>query len=512
MADKVNIQEIFNESTAKSKFEKLDNERSSVLTRARDASALTIPSILPASGHTEQTDLDTPFQGVGARLVNSLANKINLALLPPNTVFFRLLINEEVKERAKEAGNEDQLSESENQLIEIEQEALRQIEKEALRVSSFEMFKHLVVTGNALGYKLEKGLKSYKLDQYVLERDFEGNVITIITKETKSKYSLSEEFLNQLQIDEEQVDVTIYTRIVLRDDTWYEWQEVEDVLLTDSEQTYKKEESPYIPLRWTSINGENYGRGLVEQYLGDFRNLEGLYQILVETAGVMGRTIFGLVPGAITELDDVNNASNGECVMGNLEEDITTLRVDKGADLQPVMALIDTITRRLEQAFLAATSAVRDSERTTLGEIRYLASDLEESLGGVYSVLAQEYQRPLASNLLKTISTNVDMEGLELVIVTGVEALGRNSDIEKLRQLNGLLQELGGTPEFILQRMNIDNYIDDMTKNLGLTQGRYIKTAEQVQQEGEQAQEQALAQQAGQNLVDSATIPQQQGQ
>lgn len=41
---------------------------------------------------------------------------------------------------------------------------------------------------------------------------------------------------------------------------------------------------PYIPLRWTAISGENYGRGLVEQYLGDFRSLEGLYQLLIESS------------------------------------------------------------------------------------------------------------------------------------------------------------------------------------------------------------------------------------
>jgi hypothetical protein len=168
------------------------------------------------------------------------------------------------------------------------------------------------------------------------------------------------------------------------------------------------------------------------------------------------------------------------------------------------MELVQILTRRLEQAFLSASSAVRDSERTTLGEIRYLANDLEESLGGVHSILAQEFQNPLAKILLKNMDTSVNMEGLDLIIVTGVEALGRNNDIDKLRQLNSLIQELG-SPELVLQRMNIDNYITDISKNLGLPQDRYIKGEQQLAQEQQQAQGQALEQQGASNLVDKVT-------
>jgi len=497
------------DTTAKSRFTQLDQNRSSVLTRARDCSSLTLPSVLPADGHTEETTLETPYQGLGARLVNGLASKLLLALLPPNTNFFRLMIKEEVRDTAERTGRTQELDRAENTLVSIEQEALKQMEKEALRVPSFELFKSLIITGNSLGYKTPTGLKSYKLDQYVVQRDFEGSVTEIITKEMKSKYSLPDDLLNAIEFEsEEETEVAIYTRAVLREGTWYEWQEVGDTLVNNSLTNYKKEKNPYIPLRWTSINGENYGRGLVEQYLGDFRNLEALYQLTVETAAVQARTIFGIRPGSLTDMDALNKATNGEVVSGDLEEDLTVLRVEKGSDLNIPLNLIETLTRRLEQAFLSATSAVRDSERTTLGEIRFLASDLEESLGGVYSILSQEFQLPLANVMLNNIETQVDMEGLDLIIVTGVEALGRNNDIEKLRQLNGLLQELG-SPERVLEKMNIDNYINDIAKNLGLPEGRYIKGQEQLQAEQQQAASQQLEQQAATNMVDNAT--QQQG-
>ena len=181
MADKINIQDIIEETSAKERFGVLDGDRGQILSRARDCSKLTIPSILPDEGHDEQTSLETPYQALGARLVNNLASKLLLALLPPNTSFFRLLVEDEVKEDLEQAGDNDVLTELEKRLVTIEQALLKQIEKEALRVPTFELAKSLIVTGNGLGYKTENGLKAYKLDQYVIQRDFTGNVIEIIT-------------------------------------------------------------------------------------------------------------------------------------------------------------------------------------------------------------------------------------------------------------------------------------------------------------------------------------------
>lgn len=490
---------------AKEQFIKLDGARGAVLTRARNAAELTIPSILPAEGHDEEATLDTPYQGLGARLVNNLSSKLLLTLLPPNTSFFRLLVDEEVKDNAKATGREDALSEAEAAIVQVEQDALRQVEREALRVPSFEMFKAVIVTGNSLGYKLEKGLKTYRLDQYVVRRDFEGNPLEFITKENVSIESLDEAMLGELDLDEETKKVIVYTRAILTEGDWIEYQEVEDVPLKGSEKTFKTDKLPYIPLRWTSINGENYGRGLVEQYLGDFRSLEALYQLLIETAAVQARTVFGKIAGATVDMDDLNNAANGECILADFESDITTLRVDKGSDLNTPLELLRDIKTRLEQAFLAASSVARDSERTTATEIRFMAADLEESLGGVYSILSLEFQLPLARIILDQLDT--DMDGMDLVIIAGVEALGRNNDLEKLRQFNGLLQELG-LPDLVSTVLNVENYIHDMANALGLEGARYIKTKAEVQGDVEQQQENEVVAQGAANVVEEQTNPQ----
>ena len=509
MAAKIyTVEELINEfSTSKQKFSKLDADRSAVIDRARECSKLTIPSVVTDDGHTETDDIDTPYQAVGSRLVHNLSSKLLLALLPPNTSFFRLIPDAAVVELVNQQQPDGKV-ELEKNLVVLEQEMMKQIEREALRVPIFEAIKSLVIGGNALLYKTEKGLKSYKLANYVVSRDFSGNPVEIISKEAVTKDTLPQDIMDQLLADKEfaeKTKVTIYTRAIRKEGAWYEFQEVEDIYLEGSDIVFKNDrELPFIPLRWTSINGESYGRGLVEQYLGDFRSLEALYQLLLEASSVMSRVLFGKRAGSVIDVDDINGAENGVCILGDLEQDITVLRVDKGADLQVPMNMVQDLTRRLEQAFLVASSAARESERTTATEIRYMAADLEKSLGGVYSILSLELQRPLAYLLLQRTNVNVEALGIELAIVTGVEALGRNVELDKIRQFNQLLQELG-SPEIILSRLNVGTYINRIANSLGLDVTDLIKSDEQLQQEQEQAQQAQLMQQGMSNVVDGVS-------
>lgn len=498
---------ITSNSTSKQKFSKLEAERSAVIDRARECSKLTIPSVVTDDGHTETDDLVTPYQAVGSRLVHNLASKLLLALLPPNTSFFRLLPNDDVKNtlQQQESGAVDEL---EKNLVILEQAMMKQIEREALRVPIFEACKSLIIGGNALLYKTETGIKSYKMENFVVSRDFSGNPVEIITKEAVTRDTLPEDILAQLANDPQIADsskVTIYTRAILKEGKWYEFQEVEEIIVEGSDLTYNNiRELPFIPLRWTAINGENYGRGLVEQYLGDFRSLEGLYQLLMESSAVMSRVLFGKRAGSTVDIDDINGAENGICILGDLENDITTLQVNKNSDMQVPMQMVQDLIRRLEQAFLVASSAARDSERTTATEIRYMAADLEKSLGGVYSVLSLELQRPLAYLLLSQSKANVESLGIDMVIVTGIEALGRNVELDKIRQFNQLIQELG-SPEIILSRLNVGVYIEKIANSLSLDVTDLIKSEEQLQQEQQAAQQQQLLQQGAGNLVDAGT-------
>ena len=80
--------------TAQSMYDSLQSERYSYLERGRDVAKLTIPTLLPEEGANYSTKFSTPYQSAGARGVNNLASALLLSLLPPNSPFFRLTIDD----------------------------------------------------------------------------------------------------------------------------------------------------------------------------------------------------------------------------------------------------------------------------------------------------------------------------------------------------------------------------------------------------------------------------------
>ena len=80
--------------TAQQLYTSLEGARYSYLDRARVCSNLTLPYVMPDEGFGPHSRLETPFSGVGSRGVNNLASKLLLALLPPNSPFFRFQANE----------------------------------------------------------------------------------------------------------------------------------------------------------------------------------------------------------------------------------------------------------------------------------------------------------------------------------------------------------------------------------------------------------------------------------
>lgn len=515
------------EEDIKARFEQLDGDRTTILDEARSCSELTLPYLLPPDGHTETDILDNPYQNLGARLVNNLANKIAFTMLPPNQPFFRLFPNEDTESILDNEEDEAKLTEVNQIAVKIENRAQKLISKQFLSVPTIEAFKSLVTTGNALLVKIEpkdsmdKGLKSYRLDNYVVKRDYRGNPLEVITKETVNPHTLPDDIIEQLALDltKDTEDVSLYTRIILRQNKWYEYQAIDDEILADSIATYDKESFPYMPLRWTAVNGHDYGVGHCSQHKADLITLEASYQLLLEHASVAGRTIFGIKPGSQLDLYEFNSAQNGKAIMADFENDLTIARVEKYNDLKSVYDIYMDTSKRLEQAFLSAQSAVRDSDRTTASEIRYLANDLEQSQGGVYSVLSQEFQIPIARLILKELerTNKIDLKGFEFVPVTGLEALGRNNDADKLRQFSASLQETPVLQESIGQYFNVPNYIEDLTIAYQLPSGRYIKSKEQMAQEQQAMQEQqlamqgagAMAQSSGEGAGKALTQPQQ---
>ena len=117
-----------NVDTAANKYENMAAGRETYLTRARRSAELTIPTLMPPSGHSSATEYPTPYQSVGARGVNNLASKLLLTLLPPNSPFFRLTIDD--YDLAALGG--DARGKAEEALSRIERSAQQEIESKAI--------------------------------------------------------------------------------------------------------------------------------------------------------------------------------------------------------------------------------------------------------------------------------------------------------------------------------------------------------------------------------------------
>lgn len=492
-------------TSIKSRWSHFDTKRSASITRARDCAELTIPALLTREGTTESTELYTPYQGLGARGVNNLASKLLLTLLPPNAPFFRLAIDQKTLD---EMGADDSAkTEIEQALAKLERIVMGEVETTNARTVLFEVLKHLIVTGNGLLYMpSEGGMRLFKLDQYVVRRDGMGVVMEIIIKESISPATLSEEVQFAVGVDkndEKEKNVDIYTIILRKEGKWEYHQEINDTPVPGSSSTSPMNEPKYLALRLSALAGEDYGRGLVEEYLGDLRSLEGLHKSIVTAAAAAAKVLFMLAPNATTRKKDLAVSESGDIIQGN-ESDVSVLKVDKNPDFRVAREVITDISQRLAQAFLMNTSIQRNAERVTAEEIRFMAQELEDALGGIYSVLSQELQLPYVRRLMSQLTKQKKLPALPKgvvspMITTGLEALGRGHDIAKLRELLNDVAPLG--EQAIAQYLNVGDYIARAATARGISHEGLIRSEEEVQQANQQAQLQQLMQSAGPGAI-----------
>ena len=173
------------------------------------------------------------------------------------------------------------------------------------------------------------GLKHYPLNRYVVERDGNGNVIEIITKEMVSRKVLgiapptpNDEVNSDAEYGAGEDDAEVYTCVKMDESSgsWRWHQEVDDMILAGSQSTAPKNASPWLVLRFNTVDGEDYGRGRVEEFIGDLRSLDGLSQALVEGASVASKVVFLVSPSATTKPGTLAKAGNGAIIQGRPED------------------------------------------------------------------------------------------------------------------------------------------------------------------------------------------------
>ena len=497
--------------TARERYNQLTSDRSQFLSTAVDCSRLTLPYLISEdlSTNPNYKRLITPWQSVGAKAVVTLAAKLMLALLPPQTTFFKLQVRDDKlgEEIPAEIRSELDLSFSK-----MERMVMDYIAASSDRVVVHQALKHLIVGGNALIFMGKDGLKHFPLNRYVVNRDGDGNVLEIVTKELISRKVLGEELPepqpNSVVDDSKGSvgdDVEVYTCVKLESKSgrWVWYQEVEGMILPKSRSTAPKNASPWLVLRFNTVDGEDYGRGRVEEFIGDLKSLEGLSQALVEGSAAAAKVVFLVSPSSTTKPKTIADAGNGAIVQGR-PDDVSVVQVGKTADFSTAAQMAQNLEKRIGEAFMQLN--IRQSERTTAEEVRLTQLELEQQLGGIFSLLTIEFLVPYLNRTLLILQRSKEIPAIpkDLVrpqIVAGVNALGRGQDRESLTAFIQAKAQIMG-PEALAQYINPSEAIKRLAAAQGIDVLNLVKTEQQLQQEMQQAQQQqmqaSLMDQAGQ--------------
>jgi len=502
--------------SARSRYELMKRKRDPYLRRARDCAALTIPALMPPEGHNEFAILPEPYQGLGARATVSLASRLMVAMYPPGKSSFKLDVPAEVRmQQGEMALNPD----IEQGLVMSEKLIGAEIERKQWRRNTNLCLQYLLVTGNSLEFMQEDNtIRIFRLDQYCVSRTMSGEVQEIITEEYLSPEALPENAQAMVAADDySQNRVPLYTHIKwnLKKQEWDIYQEINAKKVSGSIGTYKL--LPYNALRYTAVVGEDYGRGKIEEHLPDLRTIDALSKGLIDGAAMASRNVTMIRPNAAGGLNlrrRIAKAENGEIIVGN-PEDVVMLQFQNNNGMQLCAAELERQTREISQAFLMSGSGVRDSERTTAFEIRKLTEELESTLGGVYSQLNQDMQQARLKRLVNQMKTNGQLpdwpdDMIEPVILTGLEALGREQDVNRVQVA---LQFIQGLPPELVSYVKMDVLLSKAFHGLDLPDA--VRSSEEVKQkQQEEAQQQsmqggqeAMAQAAGQMMGQQVASP-----
>ena len=497
---------------ARDRYTQLTRGRSQFLDTAVECSRLTLPYLIQEDLSSQPTHrkLHTPWQSVGSKSVVNLAAKLMLALIPPQTSFFKFQVRDD---KLGEEFPRDIKSELDLSFAKMERMVMDYINASSDRVVVHQALKHLIVSGNALIFMGKDGLKNYPLNRFVINRDGNGNVCEIVTKELISRKILGIDLPESLpnspgddghKTGSDDQDVEVYTYVRLDDNGRWVWhQEAFDKIIPNSRSTAPKNASPWLVLRFNQVDGEDYGRGRVEEFLGDIRSLEGLSQALVEGSAAASKVVFLVSPSSTTKPKTIADAGNGAIVQGR-PDDVGVIQVGKTADFRTAAEQMQTLERRIGEAFLVLQ--VRQSERTTAEEVRLTQMELEQQLGGLFSLLTIEFLIPYLNRTLHILQRNRELPKIpkDVVrpqIVAGVNALGRGQDQQSLVAFAQTLAQTMG-PEVMAKYLDPGEYVKRLAAAQGIDVLNLVKTPETMQMEKEQQmqqmQQQELLKQAGQ--------------
>ena len=479
----------------------LEGKRNGYLTKAEAYSKLTLPNVFPEDSDLE-TETQHGFDSIGAKAVNNLVNKMVQVLFPSHVPFFKLDFSEEARlSLAAQNISDTALKE----ILNVATESAKRLQsKKGSLVAFIEALKQLIIGGNTLLHvPKNSNIRAIPLSNYVVDRDSYGSEIEIITKQSKNINTFDDDIKEALiearkkkGISDDSEDVDLYTYIKRSSKDEFDVVQTSfDIVLADK-QSFKQKDSEWIPLTWNLAFNRDYGNGYVEDHCGDLYATEFLSEALAKGMVLMADVKYMLRPGSITRPEDIFETDTGEVITGDLK-DVSVLQLENRANFETIHSVLQEYRRSIGQAFLMGHASRRQGERVTAYEVSLDARELELSLGGQYSLFAETWQKPFANMLVRDAGLNLPDGTVEPSILTGLDALSKAGDLDKIRQYTEAMQWPASWNQGTQQITDFRTYSREVAASIGLKEV-WIKSEEAMQAEQEaqaKAEQEALANQ-----------------
>ena len=496
----------------KSDFDTANKQRQTVLDRLRACAAFTIPWVLPNDDIAETDEILQPYQALGAQGVENLVGKLLVSLFPTGTPWWSSRPSAEAR-----AGDlpPDVLEAFANHLAARDLLIEGKLDSTNYRMAQRSALEQIIVLGNSMTrLTSDYQTRGYRPDQYV-QRRIAGKMVWLIVAEAADVLMLNDETLAKAALSRTDFEgkpigeriKTIYTQAERQsDDRWVMTQELNE----HEVQTSEEPSCPFFACGYREIPGESWSRGFVEARLGDLRSFNGLARAIVDLTVAAARCVPVADPRHGWKASDLTRP-NGVVVLGKVEGSIPHgvgfLQSNKAQDISVAQHISDQIEKRLGKAFLLETFAQPEGERVTAAQIMRIARELEGALGGVYAHIADEIQKPFLArfiwqmekdNLLPAMPETVQ-RGQRVTILTGIEALRRQAELERLLGAMQILSSIPGA----LEKLKFDVIAERILRYLGVETTNLIKTPEELQAEIEANAQQLLQTEAGKKAIET---------
>jgi hypothetical protein len=466
-------------------WSKLEADREPVLDRSERFASLTVPKLLlPTGFQLSTTDMTNDYQSLGAQALNHVTNKLMLAMFSPARPFFKVQLGEKtVKDLEANGLDEMQLVSG---LAAMERKASQQIDLLAQRPKLYQICRHLVGLGNVLAYFGKEMIRVFSLRHFCVKRNTDGSVHTLIVKE-KVKYDELDTKIKEHMAtigrreadDHECSHYRLLTRTPGGDMVLAQF--IDTVRLPkEFDGKWPEADCPWKVLVWDLADEADYATGLVEEYSADLETLSILAEAVVDGAIVGTEVRYGIRPASNLTADDANKSENGDFLPAS-PDDIGTILADNSKAITVADSVMQRYERRIGTAFLMNSAVTRDAERVTAEEIRITAQELETAYGGVYSALAPQLQKPVAEWGLARAGTDIKGADVKVMVITGLEALSRNGELDNLRLALGDLAMLTTVPPELQARLKWNNLVTYVGAGRGTPLADFVMNDEEFQ-------------------------------